>query len=131
MLGVGSTFRSVFVGLAGAFAILFLLASLAWFCIGPSKEKRDRIQASCAVGLLRDAVKSYNESVGRLPPDLGALFVAPAGLPPGKWHGPYLDMGLSVDPWGHPYQYLMPGRRNADGFDIWTVSPDGEEIGNW
>ena len=36
-----------------------------------------------------------------------------------------------TDPWGKLYQYQYPGRHNPDGFDLWTISPDGETIGNW
>jgi hypothetical protein len=37
-----------------------------------------------------------------------------------------------IDPWGKPYQYDHEGKRNGgDVADIWTVAPDGEEIGNW
>jgi Type II secretion system (T2SS), protein G len=36
------------------------------------------------------------------------------------------------DPWGGQYQYDVNGpRNNGQQPDIWTVSPDGETIGNW
>ncbi len=36
------------------------------------------------------------------------------------------------DPWGKPYQYDANGARNQGRHaDIWTVSPDGIELGNW
>lgn len=36
-----------------------------------------------------------------------------------------------VDPWGNQYQYRYPGEENPDSFDLWTVTPDGQTIGNW
>ena len=36
-----------------------------------------------------------------------------------------------LDPWDNPYQYRYPGEENPDGFDLWTVTPDGRTIGNW
>ena len=35
------------------------------------------------------------------------------------------------DPWGKLYQYKVPGTRNADSYDLWTITPDGKQIGNW
>ena len=36
------------------------------------------------------------------------------------------------DPWKKPYQYDPSGpRNNGRRPDIWTVAPDGLEIGNW
>ena len=35
-----------------------------------------------------------------------------------------------LDPWDNPYQYRYPGEENPDGFDLWTVTPDGRTIGN-
>jgi type II secretion system protein G len=36
------------------------------------------------------------------------------------------------DPWRKPYQYDASGQKNQGLHpDIWTVSPDGIEIGNW
>lgn len=36
-----------------------------------------------------------------------------------------------IDPWGNQYQYRYPGEENPDSFDLWTVTPDGQTIGNW
>ena len=36
-----------------------------------------------------------------------------------------------MDPWGYQYQYRYPGEENPDSFDLWTVTPDGQTIGNW
>jgi len=53
---------------------------------------------------------------------LGAL-VANPGI--GKWEGPYLkSKGVPVDPWGHPYQYRMPGTDGRD-YDLYSLVPDG------
>ena len=41
-----------------------------------------------------------------------------------------------IDPWGNPYQYRRPGKRNPEEFDIFSMGKDGQEgteddIGNW
>jgi type II secretion system protein G len=83
------------------------------------------------VGMLEEAVRAYQMTVGSYPPNLDALVAKPAGLPPEKWLGPYLTKGVPLDRWGHSYQYTLPGKRNPCFVDVWTVTPDGEEIGNW
>lgn len=47
--------------------------------------------------------------------------------------GPYLESpDALIDPWGKLYQYDPKGPRNNGARpDIWTVTPDGIEIGNW
>jgi len=41
-----------------------------------------------------------------------------------------------LDEWKKPLQYASPGRHNKDGYDLWSVGPDGQDgttddIGNW
>jgi general secretion pathway protein G len=41
------------------------------------------------------------------------------------WRGPYLKSDIPLDPWGHPYVYEYPGKRNPSGYDLMSVGPDG------
>ena len=69
---------------------------------------------------------------------LEALVEQPIGLDQGaKWRqGGYLAK-LPKDPWGNPYQYLIPGQ-NAE-FDLYSLGADSvlggidanADIGNW
>jgi general secretion pathway protein G len=111
--------------------ILVVLFSLAVVSYGPIRKKMQKDSAKTQVGLLATAAKTYEATVGDLPPNLDALRAQPADVPQGKWAGPYLDRAIPPDPWGKPYQYQAPGQHNTDSFDIWTTSPDGEQIGNW
>ncbi len=40
-----------------------------------------------------------------------------------------------LDPWGMPYQYRNPGKRNVTNFDLFSTGPDkvesADDIGNW
>jgi general secretion pathway protein G len=51
------------------------------------------------------------------------------------WRGPYLKKAVSADPWGNGYVYEYPGRHNVDGYDLYSLGPDGREgtddITNW
>ncbi len=39
------------------------------------------------------------------------------------------------DPWERDYQYRQPGVHNPEGFDVWSLGPEGiqsvDDIGNW
>jgi general secretion pathway protein G len=63
---------------------------------------------------------------------LDALVRKPTTPPePKKWQaGGYLkgNKGL-IDPWGHPYYYLSPGKHNPQGFDLLSFGSDGIEGG--
>ncbi|MCL4178100.1 MAG: type II secretion system major pseudopilin GspG [Verrucomicrobia bacterium] len=54
-----------------------------------------------------------------------------------NWKGPYLSKGeIPPDPWGNPYVYESPGKRNTSGYDLMSPGPDGREgneddITNW
>ncbi len=115
--------------------ILVVLASFAIFAVGPVQRNMKLRQAKIQVGALDGALGTYQIDIG-MPPTteqgLPALRNPPADLMnPMKWAGPYLKTDVPPDPWDQPYQYVSPGLHNPDSFDVWTVSPDGVEIGNW
>jgi len=66
----------------------------------------------------------------------GVLTKRPATIRESVWRGPYLDASSPRnDPWGRPYVYECPGKHNPDGFDVYSLGPNGkggdEAIGNW
>lgn len=72
------------------------------------------------------AIDQYRANVGARPRDLSALTAQPYGLDPGSLR----------DAWNRPLKYACPGSRNPDGYDLWSVGPDGkdgtpDDIGNW
>jgi general secretion pathway protein G len=111
--------------------ILVVLASLAVVSYGPIRKKMQVDAAKSQIGLLDTAIRTYEATVGAYPPNLDALRRAPVDVPPNKWSGPYLNKEVPPDPWEKPYTYNQPGQHNPDSFDVSTVAPDGEEIGNW
>ena len=62
---------------------------------------------------------------------LQALVERPrTGPEPRNWRqGGYMDR-LPMDPWGKSYQYYWDPETRGD-IQIFTVTPDGKEIGNW
>jgi general secretion pathway protein G len=111
--------------------ILVVLASLAVVAIGPVMKKMKVNQAKAQIGLLKTAINAYNLDVGNYPPNLDALIHQPGDVPQGKWLGPYLEVTqIPLDPWSKQYSYVPQSSHNLE-FDIWTVDPNGQEIGNW
>lgn len=81
--------------------------------------------ARAQIGAISTALELYSLDVGNYPTaqqGLPALVQGPPGV--GRWRGPYLRKaeGL-IDPWGKPYQYLVPGRRTP--FEVFTLGRDG------
>jgi general secretion pathway protein G len=84
---------------------------------------------------------TYKMQMGDYPSTEEGLLalVAPPASKADKWQGPYLEgQGgkLPLDPWKNPYQYSYPGTHNKDGYDLWSMGPDGkdgtkDDIGNW
>lgn len=124
--------------------VLFILLAISSVMVVSIRGTRERAKVDetlLYVRTLATQVGVYEAHVGRLPTTeqgLNALLEAPADLSnPSKWGGPYLTGNAKTsDPWGNPYQYVCPGSRSSDGFDVWSFGPDGidgteDDIGNW
>jgi len=56
---------------------------------------------------------------------LEALVNKPSTEPmPRRWR--QLMESVPLDPWGNPYQYENPGRKNQGKFDLYSLGPDGK-----
>ncbi len=54
---------------------------------------------------------------------LEALVKKPASEPvPRRWR--QLLESVPLDPWGTPYQYAYPGKRNPNGYDLYSLGAD-------
>lgn len=112
--------------------IIGLLAGL----VGPrlfSKVDQSKVStAQTQVKLLRGAIETLRLDLGRYPTadeGLSLLTKSPADATlAARWKGPYLDDAVPQDPWGHPYQYAVPG---ADGqpFALYSLGADGQRGG--
>jgi general secretion pathway protein G len=57
---------------------------------------------------------------------LEALVRKPTTEPvPRRWR--QLLEEVPLDPWGTPYQYAYPGKRNPRGYDLYSFGPDRQE----
>ncbi|MGO8766604.1 MAG: type II secretion system major pseudopilin GspG [Limisphaerales bacterium] len=93
------------------------------------------------VAELESAVERFYVQMDRYPTmeeGLNVLVEPPAGDDAKQWRGPYIKQ-LRNDPWGNPYQYLIPGTHHSSSYDIWSRGKSGAgggqgddtEIGNW
>src|SRR5580704_14883166 len=88
---------------------------------------------------LKTSLFTFRMQMGNYPTTdegLQALITAPQGKAD-RWRGPYIEgNSIPLDPWKQPYQYRYPGVHNKDGYDLWSIGPDGkdqtdDDIGNW
>jgi general secretion pathway protein G len=87
--------------------------------------------AQAQISSFAGALGNYEVDNGKYPTTdqgLMALCVKPTGAPePKKWRR-YLDsVELPRDPWGNEYRYVCPGRRDPEGYDLYSFGPDGQE----
>lgn len=109
--------------------ILVLLASIIGprviGYLGSSRGKTAQVQIE---GLVT-SLELFHLDVGRYPTTSEGLevLVKVSGTMPG-WNGPYLTKNIvPPDPWGQPYHYDSPGKKNR--FDLFTLGRDGKEGG--
>lgn len=106
-------------------AILGMLVAIATPQVLKYLGKAKVDTAQIEIKSLSTALDLFLVDNGRYPTQqegLAALVSAPTGLP--SWSGPYLKMNsVPLDPWGHPYQYRVPGQNGE--FDLYTLGPDG------
>lgn len=110
--------------------ILALLATIGYpqvlRYLGAARTETAKTQISA----IATSLELYALDNGGFPPQqagLNALVQPPSGAR--RWKGPYLKRaeGL-IDPWGHPYQYRVPGRSSP--FELVTLGRDNAPGGD-
>jgi general secretion pathway protein G len=96
------------------------------------------------ISIFRAALDAFHVDAGRFPSTeegLVPLIRRPSDIPEQRWLGPYLlAERIPLDCWGHEYVYRFPGTHHTNGFDIYSLGPDGvsksggedpDDIANW
>src|SRR6266487_69961 len=117
--------------------ILIILASIVVPKMSGYSEKARKSKAITEIGSFKTALQAFEIDCGRFPTSdegLKALVSPPPGVQNYK-QGGYMEE-IPMDPWGNQYQYRCPGTRHPDGYDVFSMGPDGHEggsddIGNW
>ena len=119
--------------------VLVILATLAAIVIPRMAGRSEQAKVTAAqsqISSIEMALDSFEVDNGYYPRTgaLNALVEQPGGAP--NWKGPYLKKGIPLDSWGAAYIYEYPGKHNANGYDLFSVGPDGragtdDDINNW
>ena len=107
-------------------SIIGLLLGTAIYKLKGNLEFGKQVSSSASLTALRTQLKLY-ESMNGFPPTteqgLQALVTQPNGEPrPTRWTQ-LLD-SVPKDPWGKDYVYVSPGRKNPNGYDLYSSGPD-------
>ena len=120
--------------------VLVILAVLAVVVVpkftGRSQQAKETA-ARVDISNMEVAIDAFEIDCSRHPTSeegIKALVQQPPGLI--EWKGPYLKRGVPSDPWRNPYVYRCPGQHNPNGYDLYSLGPDGQEgggddIDNW
>jgi general secretion pathway protein G len=107
-------------------AILVVLAGTSSLYVFKYLENSKVNRAKVDVKTIQTAAEAYKVQTGELPESLQQLVSPPDG---GK---PYIEQQYIMDPWGKPYSYESSGQHsNGTHPDVWTTTPDGQQVGNW
>ncbi|AWH46316.1 type II secretion system major pseudopilin GspG [Stenotrophomonas sp. ZAC14A_NAIMI4_1] len=115
--------------------VVVIIGILAALIVPRLMDRPDQARVVAArqdIAALMQALKLYKLDNGRYP-DAGQGLQALAKPPQGSGAlpaTPYLDR-LPNDPWGHPYQYQVPGTHgDIDVFSLGADSKPGGDAGN-
>jgi len=120
--------------------VLVIIAVLAALVVPQfaGRSEQARITAAKAdLSTIGTSLSTFEIDTGRFPntdEGLDALVEEPASV--NNWQGSYLTKGLPKDPWGNEYVYEYPGTHNTNGFDLYSLGPDGQagtddDVTNW
>ncbi len=122
--------------------IMGLLATLIILNVAPVGEQSRISKARADIASLESALEQYNLDLYTYPTQqqgLEALRVPPADIDTTLYRpGGYIRR-IQNDPWGNPYQYVVPAARSGGRYDIFSYGADGQpggegpdaDIGNW
>lgn len=121
--------------------LLALLASIAIPALTAQAERAKVNMVKAVIlsnGTLSQAIKQFRFDIGQYPEELMDLVEKPGDAEmEDKWTTPYLeDVSGLKDPWSRDFEYTAPGTHNEDGFDLWSLGPNGvdgddDDITNW
>lgn len=122
--------------------IMGLLATLIIVNVAPVGDRSRIAKARADIASLENALEQYSLDLYTYPTQeqgLAALSSPPPGVDLTLYRpGGYIRR-VQNDPWGNPYQYVIPGTRSGGRYDLFSFGADGRpggegadaDIGNW
>jgi general secretion pathway protein G len=125
--------RQAGVTLIEMLVVVTIIALFAALVLPRMMGQADRARRTAA----RSQINSYMTALGAYKLDTGVYPTTEQGLQALRtkpenaenWQGPYLQMEVTNDPWGHPYIYKFPGEHGDDP-DIICLGADGTPGGD-
>ncbi len=119
--------------------IIGLVTAIVVINVLPAQDTARVQKAQADIRLIEQALELYRLDYSRYPPmELGlqALMAPPEQEGAARTREAYIRR-LPDDPWGRPYEYVIPGERGP--FDLYSYGADAQEggdgvdadIGNW
>ena len=113
-------------------AIIGLLGALVGPRLFERLEGSKVTTAQTQVRMLKSSLDTMRLDIGRYPTaeeGLDLLVRAPSESSlRARWHGPYLEGEVPLDPWGNPYQYSPTGRE-LNAITLYSYGPTGKPGG--
>jgi len=120
--------------------VLVIIGTLAAIVVPKLAGRSEQARVTAAhsqiasFGTALDAFEVDNGYYPRGSDGLNQLLQAPRDAQ--NWKGPYLKQEIPLDPWGHAYIYEYPGKNNQNGYDLYSIGPDGragneDDITSW
>jgi len=113
--------------------VLVILGVLAAIVVPKFSGRTEQARVTAAksqiatFGTALDAFEVDNGFYPKGKDGLNELIRQPGNTP--NWRGPYLKGQIPNDPWGQPYVYECPGKRNPTSYDLMSMGPDGRNGG--
>ena len=113
-----------------------ILALLAAFMVPRLMGQGEKVRkdlAKAAIGRngpIAKALDAYRWDMGKYPDTdegLNALMQPKGEVDDERYNGPYLENDKISDPWGYEFKYKSPGEFHEDGFDLYSIGPDGKD----
>lgn len=108
-------------------AIIAVLIAIGAVTLSDVTGGADITAAQAQINTIKTALIQYKTLNRGLPSQgegLEALVTPPASA---KVKKQILQPDGIIDPWKNKYQYRNPGKKNAQGYDVFSMGPDGKE----
>ena len=113
-------------------AIIGLLGALVGPRLFERLEGSKVTTAQTQVRMLKTSLDTMRLDIGRYPTaEEGLDLLVRAPSEPSlraRWHGPYLEGEVPLDPWGNPYRYSPTGRE-LNAITLYSYGPTGKPGG--
>ena len=115
-------------------AIIAILIGIGAAGLSGADENAKIIATRANLSTIKTALISYKAlNGGHLPSQSQGLEILVKG---GKGGTQIMNPEAIIDSWGKTYKFRTPGTKSRDGYDVYSLGPDGQEgtvddIGNW